>query len=343
MSAWVDFKQLRQLLSFHDVLRYYKVEVKTQGRQHHGFCPLPKHGGQKRSPSFSANLDRGIFQCFGCGARGNVLEFAALMEGIDLNDGTALREVAVKLQEHFCPTVQRNASEAKTPPTAEPKTPEKSDEAPAIVNEPLDFELKGLDPAHPYLLGRGFTPDTIKHFGLGYCSRGLLTDRVAIPLCDGAGKLIGYAGRVVDDSTIGEGNPRYRFPGKRSRGDRSFEFRKTLFLYNGFRIKEPLDDLVVVEGFTSVWWLHQNSLPHVVATMGSDCSDEQAKVIIAMLKPSGRAWIIPDGDPAGERFAQSLLMQISPHRFVRWVKLPADKQPTDLSGDELRTCFGSQP
>src|ERR1039458_7636107 len=105
------------------------------------------------------------------------------------------------------------------------------------------------------ILGRGFTPETNERFDLGFCSRGMLKDRVAIPLQDAAGRLIGYAGRVVDDSTITEDNPRYRFPGERNRDGKIFEFRKTLFLYNGYRIKAPVDDLVVVEGFTGVWCL----------------------------------------------------------------------------------------
>ena len=88
-------------------------------------------------------------------------------------------------------------------------------------------------------------------------------------------------GRVVDDATITEGNPRYRFPGTRERDGKPFEFRKTAFLYNGFRFKEPLEDLVVVESFTSVWWLWQNSLPNVVATMGADCSEKQVELIVA--------------------------------------------------------------
>jgi DNA primase len=208
-----------------------------------------------------------------------------------------------------------------------------------MVNAPLDFELKGLDLAHPYLLGRGFTPETIAHFGLGFCSRGMLKDRVAIPLHNTRGKLIGYAGRVVDDATITENNPRYRFPGKRERDGKKCAFRKTVFLYNGFRIPAPVEDLIVVEGFASVWWLHQNGLPAVVATMGADCSERQADLIVSLVKPTGCVWIVPDGDAAGERHAQTLLAVIAPHRFVRWVKMATDKQPTDLSGEQLKTCF----
>lgn len=332
MTTWIDFKQLRQSLSFEAVLRHYSVELKIKGNQHHGYCPFPNHKGKRNSPSFSANLEKGIFQCFGCGAKGNLLEFAALMENVDPTNGAELHKIALKLQERFCPA---NAQAELMPAPTKAKQDDPADALPVVVNDPLDFELKGLDQAHPYLQGRGFTPETIAHFGLGFCSRGLLKDRLAIPLHDHEGKLIGYAGRVVDDSTIGEENPRYRFPGKRKRAGVLHEFRKTLFLYNGFRITAPVTDLFVVEGFTGVWWLHQNGKSCVVGTMGADCSDRQAELVVALVKPDGRVWLMPDGDAAGERFAQTFLLKVSPHRFVRWVKLAADKQPTDYSADEL--------
>src|SRR2546430_12743757 len=106
MATWINFQELRAKLDFEQVLRHYGIEVKRKGNQHQGFCPLPNHNGKRSSPSFSANLERGIFQCFGCGAKGNALEFAALMEGISLGDGVALRKVALKLQERFCPTAE---------------------------------------------------------------------------------------------------------------------------------------------------------------------------------------------------------------------------------------------
>ena len=114
---WIDFKALRKQLDFAQVLKHYGVEVKAKGTQHHGFCPLPNHNGKGNSPSFSANLEKGIFQCFGCGAKGNVLEFAALMEKADPQDGSALLAIASKLQKQFCPEIRsgeyaENESEA---------------------------------------------------------------------------------------------------------------------------------------------------------------------------------------------------------------------------------------
>jgi DNA primase len=340
MSAWIDFKELRANLDFEQLLRHYGVEVKRRGDQHHGFCPLPSHQGKRNSPSFSANLTRGIFQCFGCGAKGNLLEFAALMERVDPKNSTAFRDVALRLKERFCPGPDSMPQAGKQAKEAQhPAGKPVPGESPALINAPLDYELKGLDPNHPYLAKRGFAAETIARFGLGFCSRGMLKDRIAIPLHDHKGRLIGYAGRVVDDSAVSEANPKYRFPSKREREGKVFEFRKTRFLYNGFRVTDPVDDLIVVEGFTSVWWLNQNGFANTVATMGSDCSERQAELIVGLVKSAGHVWIIPDGDAAGERHAQSLLRLISPYRLVRWVKLPDGKQPTDLTREQLKDSF----
>jgi DNA primase len=335
MPTWIDFKELRSKLRFEDVLQHYGVEVKRRGEQHLGFCPLPGHQGNRKSPSFSANLERGIFHCFGCGAKGNTLDFAVLMSGESVDDGRGVKKVAAELRARYFPEEGRRQLKKATAAKVTEASPNQM-EINAVVNAPLDFELQGLDAEHPYLLERGFSLETVAYFGLGYCGRGSLSGRIAIPLHDRDGALIGYAGRVVDDSTISDDNPRYRLPAKREREGRVLEFRKSLFLYNGFRFKSPRENLAVVEGFPSVWWLHQNGFPCVVATMGADCSDEQAELIVALVKPGGHVWIVPDGDKAGDKFAQSLFYRISPHRFVRWVKLGKDCQPTDLSLQQMR-------
>ena len=58
---WIDFKALRARLDFAQVMEHYGVEIKRKGEQHMGFCPLPNHNGKRNSPSFSANLEKGIF------------------------------------------------------------------------------------------------------------------------------------------------------------------------------------------------------------------------------------------------------------------------------------------
>jgi DNA primase len=195
MSTWIDFKELRAKLEFESILRHYNVEVKRKGDQHHGYCPLPSHNGKRNSVSFSANLKRGIFQCFGCGAKGNLLEFAAMMEKINPQDGPALRGVALNLQQRFFQELGNKPTQTRKPlasKSAMPAKIEAKSSLPVLINEPLDFELKGLDAEHPYLSSRGFTLQTIEHFGLGFCGRGMLKNRVVIPLKDADGALVGY-------------------------------------------------------------------------------------------------------------------------------------------------------
>jgi DNA primase len=96
---------------------------------------------------------------------------------------------------------------------------------------------------------------------------------------------------------------------------------------------------VVVESFTAVWWLAQESIENVVALMGASCSTAQAEFILKLVPEDGRIWLFPDGDPAGERLAESALKLISPHRLVRWIKLNDGKQPTDMSREELHTLL----
>jgi DNA primase len=158
--------------------------------------------------------------------------------------------------------------------------------------------------------------------------------RIAIPLHDAAGALIGYAGRIVDEEAISKDTSRYLFPGSREHNGIRPEFRKSAFLYNGFRI-ENVSRLVVVESFTAVWWLTQAGITNVVALMGASCSEVQAGLLRDLVPEDGSIWLFPDGDKAGERMAEETLAMLAPYRFVRWVKLEDGQQPTDVGKEDL--------
>jgi DNA primase len=342
--TWVDFKALRAQIDIAAVLKHYGVELKMKkGDQHQGFCPLPTHEGEKRSPSFSVNIAKGIWQCFSCRAKGNALDFACRMDGLDPANGQNVRTTALKLQKLFLsPSAGKEKRRPKRPEKLEPTkaadspaTAPPSAAHPVVVNAPLDFELKNLDPSHPYLRDRGFLPETVQKFGLGYCSRGTFQGRIVIPLHNPKGQLVGYAGRLVDDSQVSDQNPKYKFPPSRLRNDQVHEFRKNQILFNLHRLAMPVTDLVVVEGFMSVLWLTQHGFHDVVAVMGNSCSSEQAALIAQTVESYGTVWTLTDGDEGGERCAASVLTQVAPDRSVRWVKLRKGEQPTDCTADEL--------
>lgn len=350
----ISFAELRAQLSFPNVLAHYNVQGKEKGGdQWQGFCPLPSHvhkgdGGKPRSPSFSINFTRGIYNCFGCGGKGNVLEFVIRMEGLDPEIGEQFRQGALRAEDLFLGGAGDDA--ARKVATSQPKAPAPPKSAPvkdepellSVVNAPLDFTLRGLDNAHPYLQERGFSPETAAHFGLGFASRGLMKNRIAIPINNREGLLVGYAGRLVDDATINEDNPKYRFPGDRAHDGKKFVFRKSELLYYPDELRGCKSKyLFLVEGFPSVWWFWQHRIRPVVAVMGTSISERQAELVRELTMDDARIVLVPDGDAAGERLAHAALPLLSPCRFIRWVRLTDEKQPTDFTGDELAAMVKS--
>lgn len=356
-TTWICFKELREKIPIAELLNRFDVKLKIRGERATGLCPLSTHpvrnDGKKRSPSFSVHLGKGIWNCFGCGAKGNVLDLGSRLLGFDPEDPDQLRQAAINLAEMFSIVCERPKSRpsAATPPADAPPSKKEvinMSPAPVInpgmpvqVNEPIDFELKHLDPRHPYLADRGFTPETISRFGLGFCSRGLMKDRIAMPIHDKQGRLVGYAGRLVDDSLIDADHPRYLFPGQRERDGVVHEFRKSMLVYNLHRLSAPVEEVIVVEGFASVWWLHQHGYINVVSLMGSSCSPEQARLIADDVTDTGRIWLLPDGNGAGAQMATQALPLLALHRFCRLLKLPTDRQPTDCSADDLASLLGT--
>ena len=233
------------------------------------------------------------------------------------------------------------AKNPEPPVKKEPEAVATAAAVPATVNAPLDFQLNHLDPSHPYPSSRGFTPETIEYFGLGYCSKGMMQDRVAIPVHNSAGQLVGYAGRLVDDRKVSDERPKYLFPGPRERDGKRWEFHKSELLYNFHRIAKPAHDLIVVEGFASVWWLYQLGWTNVLALMGNSIGSSQVDLVRNILHADGRLWILTDGDEAGERCAVDIFQKVSPDRFVRWIRL-TDCQPTDLAKMEIAKRLSSQ-
>jgi hypothetical protein len=174
------------------------------------------------------------------------------------------------------------------------------------------------------------------HFGMGYCSRGVLAGRVAIPLKDAQSRLIGYAGMEMDASKVTEEHPRYSFPVGRDHDGKRYEFDKSLFLYNGHAIQVPADDLTVVSWFPSAWWLWKNGFYNTVALMGSSCSPQQASLIVGLTSRSARIRVFTDSTKTGNYCAEEVIRLVTPYRFCRRIQLKPDQIPSRCEENELR-------
>lgn len=300
---WVDFKRMKGLVTVEHIVGHYQLSLKpAKGSELVGRCPF--HNEEK--PSFRMNTEKRVFHCFGCGAKGNMLDFIAKKEDV------SIKQAALLASEWFNTGADiQEAPRSKQKPPEARKEPEKPGNS-GGGNVPLTFTLR-LQSHHPYLRERGIDVQTAELFGVGYCNRGLLKGRIAIPIHDEKGKLVAYAGRWVSGD-LPEGEEKYKLPPG---------FKKNDVLFNLHRVAGS-DHLVVVEGYFSVFRLHSLGVP-AVALMGRSLSNTQAE----LLTQSGvrRLTLLLDGDEPGRTGAQELLARLSRKFSVRVVDLPADIQP----------------
>ena len=219
MTQWIDFKLLKEQLSFETVLTHYGVETTPDGPSHVK-CKCPFHDDPK--PSLGIDLTKKIWQCFACKASGNILDFVTRMEGYDPAEKGAIRkgaEAAMALlgsetHHHEKPPPKRKAAAPlrSAPSSSEAKGDDLSSSKQSEENAPLSFELK-LETGHAFLKGKGLKRATLERFGVGVAKRGLMKNRVCFPLRDGSGQLLGYAGRWASND-LPEDVPLWQFPPK---------------------------------------------------------------------------------------------------------------------------------
>lgn len=224
---------------------------------------------------------------------------------------------------------------AKSKPALVSKPAIKDSEADSGENPPLDFELKHLQPEHPYLSERGLTAETIQTFGLGFCAKGLLTGRIAIPIHNPDGQLVAYAGRWP--GLPPEGKEKYKLP----RG-----FKKSLEIFNLHRaLAQPAEQpLVVVEGFFDCLNLWQHGIKRVLALMGSSLSAAQEALLRQHLTPQSRVLVMLDEDDAGRRGRDDIAARLAPFAFVHVHRFEEEgAQPDQLKAEEVAQLLARAP
>jgi DNA primase len=147
-----------------------------------------------------------------------------------------------------------------------------------------------------------------------------MSGRVVIPIHDGAGELVAYAGRAIDNT-----EPRYKLPAG---------FHKSHELYNLHRaIATGERGLIVVEGFFDCMKVSQAGYPFVVALMGCSLSEEQKELLV---KNAGMVLLMLDGDEAGQKGTDEIMLRLGRRIWAKAVTLPAGKQPDQMSREEIQ-------
>ena len=335
-----DAKDLiRERLNIADVIGEM-VALKPAGRdQLKGLCPFHS----EKTPSFHVHVDRGFFYCFGCHAKGDIFDFVMRTQALDFVDALRL------LGERAGVEVERQA----------PRDSRRRDLFGVNDLAVAYFRQHLQGDALAYLEQRGLTRQTIDDFQLGYApegwdgllkhaltkgvpdadlvAAGLIAEnergrrydrfrnRVMFPIHDPLGRVVGFAGRVLDDSL-----PKYL------NSPETDLFRKAELLYGLDRARAAIrsaGEVLVVEGYMDVIALHQTGFRTAVAALGATLTAEQAEQLARL---DARTVLLAfDADEAGQKAVLSGLDQAVGRRFlVRAVRVPYGKDPADavLSG-----------
>jgi DNA primase len=318
------------------------VQLKRVGRRWAGLCPFHS----EKSPSFSVNAEQGLYYCFGCGAKGDVitfvreidhLDFAAAVERLAAGSGITLRYTDARDGEN------RKRRSALVEAVA------------AAVDFYHQRLLSGADAAgaRKYLRGRGFSGDEVRHYQLGWApegwdtlvrelrvgreqlveaglafvnQRGRLTDsfrgRVLFPIFNAAGDPVAFGGRLLP----GAEGPKY----KNSTGSPIYDKSKVLYGLNWAKGDiVAADEAIVCEGYTDVVGFAAVGMGRAVATCGTALTEEHVRTLRSY---AARVVLAFDADAAGQNAAA---------RFHEWEQrygldvavadLPAGSDPGDLA------------
>lgn len=338
-SKFVDFKSVKAVLTMEQVLQHYGLldQFKRGSDSLSGPCPIHKGSNPTQ---FRVSLSKNVWNCFSeCKHGGNTLDFIARMENISIH-AAALKAIAwFELdQEAMSSDSETESGEPAEDPngsaTPAPRPKARATVAPenSTPNKPLEFRLDKLDRSHPYLAERGLSLETIVDFGIGFCAKGMMAGRIAIPIHNAEGKVVAYAGRHPGEPA--EDTPKYKLP----QG-----FRKSLELFNLDRaVKEPADTpLVIVEGFFGCMWLHQHGCRKVVALMGSTLSAAQEELIRQHTHQHSQIMVMLDEDEAGQTGREDLAVRLTRLCFVRMHSFTDHAtEPEHLSPDEVADLIG---
>jgi DNA primase len=347
---------LQELISRVDIVDIVgrHVELKRGGANFMGLCPF--HG--EKSPSFSVSPSKQFYYCFGCGASGDAIRF--LTEHLGLSFVEAVRDLAQGVglavpEEQVSPEERQRRDTLRERRLSLGDVLQRAADfyRAQLKNQPraIDYlKRRGLTGAIAARFGLGFAPPgwrtlagvfpnyddpLLEEAGLvrlkdkdeaeaASASDGgrydWFRDRVMFPIRGVDGKVIGFGGRVLDDS-----KPKYM------NSPETPVFSKGRELYGLFEARQALRDkgyALVVEGYMDVVALAQSGFANAVATLGTACTAEHVQKLFRF---SDSVVFSFDGDAAGRRAAGRALEASLPHatdlRSVKFLFLPPEHDP----------------
>ena len=324
------------------------VRLTKKGRNYWGLCPFHS----EKTPSFSVSADKQIYKCFGCGKGGGAINFVMELDNLPFRDAVALLAKRAGLE------VPDSGSSAGAKERRE-KLLTINKQAARTFHRWL-YAPEGAD-GLAYLQRRGLSRRTLTSFGLGfapnrwdaliqelgqqgYDKRDLLDaglavsnqdgriydrfrNRVMFPIIDIRGEVIGFGGRVMDDST-----PKYL----NSPDTPVYNKSRNVFALNIAK-KSKAGRVILTEGYMDTISLHQAGFDSAVASLGTALTPEHAQLLSRYFP---EAIIAYDGDGAGVSATQRAIPLLERAGMkVRVLRVTGAKDPDEVIKQFGRDAF----
>lgn len=322
-----------------DVISEY-LPLKKSGSNFVGLCPFHN----EKTPSFTVSETKQFYHCFGCGEGGDIISFIMKMENMSFLE--ASEYLANKLG---IPLVEKSKKEKKIEAEKE-KLYEINREAARFyyynlmkdekalrylqnrkikrktINQfGLGFAQDNWDEIYKYLLDKGYSVEELEKAGLigmrkdksGYYDK--FRNRIIFPIIDTRGRIIGFGGRVLDDTM-----PKYL----NSKDSVVFTKGNNLFGLNLVRKQSNRERIILVEGYMDVIALFNNGINYAVASLGTAFTSEQGKLLQRYGK---EIYICYDSDTAGIN-ATTRAINILKREGIeaKVILLPTNQDPDDF-------------
>lgn len=298
------------------------VVLKKTGKNYVGLCPFHS----EKTPSFTVSSEKQIFHCFGCGEGGNAFSFLMKKDGLSFPDSVRQigKRYGVEIPEESPNKRNREYDENDILFSINKQAME-------FFRQNLHNSKAGKI-ALTYLKNRGMKNETIRDFDIGYASdgwnnlghyffqkkvsqrditnAGLLVSRkdntgyfdrfrsrIMFPIIDMNNRVIGFGGRVMDDSL-----PKYL------NSPETPVFNKGNSLYGIHKAKQKCRDsqtVYIAEGYFDLLALHQHGIQNSVVTLGTSLTPAHVQLLRnRYVGENGKVVLVYDSDLAGIKAAQ---------------------------------------
>ncbi len=334
-------REIRERAVILEVISDYVV-LKKSGVNYLGLCPFHS----EKTPSFNVNTAKGIYHCFGCGVGGDAISFIMRMEGLSFPEAVKFlaRRVGVVIPERAEPAAEKRLRDERECLYEVHEIAGKFYEdllrdgsAGAACRHYL--EKRGVDAEMARLYGLGYAPDSWdsltrflerKKFPLAEAEKvGLVRsrerggyydgfrNRLLFPIRDVHGRVIGFGGRVFDDSL-----PKYL------NSPESPVYHKSEVLFGLGMAKQAMrekGEAFIVEGYFDHLALYRAGVRNVVATCGTALTGAHLKLLRRF---AGKAYLLFDADKAGKKATvRSMEIFLQENFPARVVQMPAGEDP----------------